>query len=409
MRQPLVSRSSRFPSPLIAPTVLFLVSFGVRSGALIFTIGVDTPLSGDMGAYHSRAMSIAQGDWTSWGASRSPILPAFLAASYWALGETPGVGRWTVVVLASLIAPCLYLYLRAISGDTTRLALIGGLAWSFYPPAIVWGTHLLTETPAALLVLAGTLAFVRAARTGSSSTAAFCGVLWALSSLNRPKYLLLPVALLAVQLVLRDRLDLRWSRRQWIFGLALSVLTLAPWTLRNYHTLGGFVPTTSYGGIMISSCNATLGHPAVQAGGYYHDPAIRGAVTERPEREWARTGLRLAVARISEAPHLLFEAVLYRALNFWHFRPNPYRPDWNRNDTVMLVIWSPILVLFLLSLRRSVADWPGLVTIAFAFALTLPFWGAPRFRFPVDPLILARALMFTALTFLTLVSKRRTA
>jgi hypothetical protein len=39
------------------------------------------------------------------------------------------------------------------------------------------------------------------------------------------------------------------------------------------------------------------------------------------------------------------------------------------------------------------ADWPSLAVIAYAFLVTLPFWGTPRFRFPVDPLIILRALV----------------
>ena len=41
--------------------------------------------------------------------------------------------------------------------------------------------------------------------------------------------------------------------------------------------------------------------------------------------------------------------------------------------------------------EESELDWVILATIAYASLMVLPFWGSPRFRFPVEPLIILAA------------------
>jgi hypothetical protein len=153
------------------------------------------------------------------------------------------------------------------------------------------------------------------------------------------------------------------------------------------------MPVTSYGGIMFSSSNATLGHPVVQAGGYYHAPGVRGYLQNLPEAAWGSEGLRLGLEGIREHPDLFIEALLHRAVNFWTPRPDPYDPQWTTNDLVMSIVWIPTLLLSVFSIVRLPwqTDWPLLALIVYTFLVTLPFWGTPRFRFPVDALILLRA------------------
>jgi hypothetical protein len=207
--------------------------------------------------------------------------------------------------------------------------------------------------------------------------------------------LLLPLALLAGHFVWGRAATWRWSAPQWGLALAGFVFALAPWTVRNLRVLGGLIPVTTYGGIMFSSSNATLGHPVVQAGGYYHSPEIRGRIQETPENTWGSEGLRLGLEGISANPELFLEALFHRAINFWTPRPDPYDPAWTINDWAMSLIWFPTLLFSALSFLRVPwrSDWPSLVVAAYTFLVTLPFWGTPRFRFPVDSLIALRAMV----------------
>jgi hypothetical protein len=98
---------------------------------------------------------------------------------------------------------------------------------------------------------------------------------------------------------------------------------------------------------------------------------------------------------IRQDPGLFLEALFHRAVNFWTPRPDPYDSTWTANDWVMSLIWFPTLLFSVVSFQRASwkIDWPLLAVIGYAFLVTLPFWGTPRFRFPVDPLIILRALV----------------
>jgi hypothetical protein len=221
------------------------------------------------------------------------------------------------------------------------------------------------------------------------------GILWAGAALNRPATLAFPLFLIGIHAVLARKVQWRWSGAQWAVALAAFGIGLAPWTIRNFRLLGALIPVTSYGGIMFSSSNATLGHPTVQAGGYYHGPGIRGYLQSLPESAWGPEGLRMGLEKIGEQPGLFLQAVFHRAVNFWTPRPDPYDSAWTSNDWLMSLIWIPTLLFSLLSFVRAPGhlDWPSLALIGYTFLVTLPFWGTPRFRFPVDSLILLRAVV----------------
>lgn len=381
-----------------AVLLLTLTGLLVRGSYLGFVVGDSRPLIGDEPGYHGIAAGFLAGQGWHDGpffATRPPLTSWLLTLVYLFTGPHIEAGRWTMVVVASLVAPVLFLTGRAFCGDGSPVPLWAGIAWTVYPPAVFYSASMVTENLAALLAVSAVGCFLWAANTRSRWAALLTGVLWAAAALNRPTMLLLPLVLLAVQVVLGRRSSWRWSGGQWGVALLGLVVALTPWTVRNVHVLGALIPVTSYGGIMFSSSNATLGNPVVQAGGYYHAPEIRGRLIELPENMWGSEGLRLGLEGIGQHPWLFLEAVFHRALNFWTPRPDPFDPSWTTNDWVMSLIWFPTLLFFALGFRRMPwqADWPSLAVIAYAFLVTLPFWGTPRFRFPVDPLIILRALV----------------
>jgi len=250
------------------------------------------------------------------------------------------------------------------------------------------------ENMAALLSVVSLGAFLGTATKHALWLAMLTGFLWGLSTLNRPVHLLLPFALLSAQLILYRCLTCRWPWNCWLVGLMMVIITMTPWTIRNYHVHGSFMPTTSGMGWMMLMCNATLSHPNVQAGGYYKNPELVQRLEGHSEVERDQMGRQLAIEEIRRSWRVLPRAVISRALNFWTCRPDPFDSSWTRSDWIMLFIWVPVLILFVASFFTWSwsNDWPALVMILYAFIFTLPFWGTPRFRFPVDALIIMRAI-----------------
>ena len=388
------------PPTLWLVLALYAASFLVRAAYLVFGTGVDAPLTGDEPDYHGIAASFLDGNgWVDPGGNlsyRPPLVPLQLVGVYIVTGPEPAAARWTMVAVASLTAPVLFLVARRLLHGRDGVALLAAAAWVLYPPAIWYATLVLTESMAALLVLAGLGTFLYAATARSAWPAALTGALWALAALNRPTFMLLPLALLVVQIVLRrtGASAWNWSGLQWAIGLASFALVMAPWTIRNYVEQGVFMPGTSGLGWLMLISNGTLSDPRVQAGGYYKDPElVRVRDDGASEVERDAIGRRLAFEGIRRNWRSLPRPLVNRAINFWTPRPDPYDPSWTRNDWIMLAVWGPVLMMFLASsfLRSWRESWPVLVVVLYAFLLTLPFWGTPRFRFPVDALIITVA------------------
>ena len=83
-----------------------------------------------------------------------------------------------------------------------------------------------------------------------------------------------------------------------------------------------------------------------------------------------------------------------RIKNFWSWRPDPYDEKWTRNDSIMFLFWIPVLVGLLgsVALVRWRQVWPVFAVVGYSFFIVLPFWSTPRFRFPVDALLVTIAV-----------------
>ena len=301
-----------------------------------------------------------------------------------------------MVAVSSLIAPLLYLVARSLVHRRDGIALLGAAAWVLYPPAIWYAGGVVTENMAAILVLGGLGAYLWAARSGSAWAAVVTGALWALAALNRPTFLLLPLALASAQVVLGrlGRIDWSWPPLRWGLAFACFALVMTPWTVRNYVEHRVIMPTTSGLGWLMLMSNGTLQHQTVQAGGYFKNPdLVRARAEGNSEAERDAIGRRLALDELRENWRLLPRPLVNRAVNFWTPRPDPFDSSWTRNDWIMLAVWGPALVLFATSsfLRSWRHNWPALTVIVYAFVFALPFWGTPRFRFPVDPIVIIGA------------------
>ena len=382
---------------------LFITSFLVRAAFLISVTGVDYPLEGDEVAYHSVTSSFLRGDgWEDYAGRKSylpPLISVQLLPVYAFTGTNPVAARWAMIFLSSFVAPVVFVLARKLLGGRVEVALLASAAWVLYPPAVYYAGRVLTENTAALLVVAGLVAFLSAANSRSVWPVLLTGTLWALATLNRPVFLLLPLVLLLAQVVLArlGALQWSWSWGRWGLALGASLVVMTPWAVHNYVEHRVFMPTHSAGGYVLLITNGTLSHPEIQSGKYYyrnpeHERILAQAKTEA---EFDSTSRRLAVDEMRRNWRLLPRPVFNRAKNFWTPRPDPYDPSLTFNDVVMVLVWVPILVFFLTSsfTRSWRQSWPALVVILYAFLTTLPFWGSPRFRFPVDPLIIAGAAL----------------
>jgi len=327
-------------------------------------------------------LSNTNGDPTSF---RPPLYPLFVASWYWLI--TPG----TRVVLLSHIALDLVtttvVYVLARRWVSERAALVAAGLVALNVAAISATGRLLSESLFTVLLVSGVWLGVRwneAASSGSRipQAAATAGAVLGLAVLTRG--VLLPYApLLAVASAVSARRILPGTT---IFLLAF-VVTLAPWTIRNFRVHSAFVPVTTQIGITLY---AGFAPPDGVFGRQPYDSIVRGA-RRFPEAEQSRilTGAALRLAASEPARTAVLEA--RKAVYFWSPIDWEVLPRYGTfNPTyawTVLVAFFFLIVGFRADQPRRRQLWPVWAPILFLFTMALLFHGSPRYRLPSEPLL----------------------
>jgi 4-amino-4-deoxy-L-arabinose transferase-like glycosyltransferase len=239
---------------LLLLAAILLLGFGLRAYRVVEPL----PQPGDDAhAYYALAKSLyAEG---SFGGSAfenpsdwSPGAPLLYAASFYATGGArEGTARIVELLLGMATIVVVYLLGRRIS--CRPAGLLAALGVAVYPPFIHSVGALYSEPPAMLTLPAAVLAFLWASdgldRGASPARWLAPGLLFGLTAMFRPEYLLVGVAFAALALI---RV---WRARGWQPGLAATALLLAamlapiiPWAIRNQVVLHRTVPISTGGG-----------------------------------------------------------------------------------------------------------------------------------------------------------------
>ena len=379
---------------------LFIASFLIRALFGIYGLDIDRPFAGDEGGFHWRAVKILEGS-IGQRAHRAPLTAVAIVPAYSIFGATVEVGRWMMILISSLGAPLVFSLGSKISGNQ-MVGSISGIYWAVYPPSIIYTAFVYTETLSAVLILSSVICYLWAARTEKIMPAFLTGLVWGCLALNRATFLLLPFFLMFSAIVFGRFLPLstRFTSRQWISAIALFCLTLTPWVIHTYSLYGTFMPHNTRGGSVLLVSNGNLDSPMVKKGGYSKEeeynlskfnPELNKYQVDTLKRE-------MAVQKITD--HLMnrpgeYALVIGRRIkNFWSWRPDPYDEGWTRNDSVMFIFWVPVLLGLVASLFfvRWAQVWPVFAVTGYSFLVVLPFWSTPRFRFPVDALLVIIAV-----------------
>jgi dolichyl-phosphate-mannose-protein mannosyltransferase len=239
---------------LIALAAIALLGLAVR--AYVVVNPVEHP-GDDSRAYYalSKALYTEQSfggpefdDSSDW----SPGAPFLYAASFYATG---GAREGTARIVEALLGVATILVVFALGWRLGGRAhgrfagLFAAFAVAVYPPFLHTTGELMSEPPAMLTLPAAILAFLWASEGRDPWSWAVPGVLFGLTAMFRPEYLLVGVAFVVLAGI---RL---WRQREWRLGLAGAavlltalVLPIIPWTIRNVVVLDRVVPISTGGG-----------------------------------------------------------------------------------------------------------------------------------------------------------------
>jgi len=406
------------------PWFIFLVALGLRLAVVPFLVGEQLNPARDHWVFGWEtgrlARSLASGHgfgsplfgWTGPSAWMAPGYPALLAGVFKLFGIYSIASAYVILSLNCLFAALTCFPLRSIArtafGHWTGVT--AAWAWALFPYSFDFAAGLVWSTALnALLLTVAVAVTVALERKLSPFSWAAWGAMWGVIGLTEPSLLVcLPVA--GVWLVARER------RRgmPWIFfwrtGFAalLFVFVVSPWFVRNYRSLGHFVPLREGLGLMLYQGNTwdtfdlspDWANPP-------HNPAEMAEYARVGEFAYMTEKKEQAISEIRKHPARFAGTTMRRILftwsGYWNLSPAYRRMEPFALPNILMVSLLSVLAArgLILTFRRhrrfAVLFAALLVAFPAVYYITHP---SMAYRHPVDPvLVLLGVSAFTVRTF----------
>ena len=388
--------------PLFA---LFVGAFLVRLACVlawgVFFRGPPVSDSGDDFEFNQLALHVSQGvgyrltpeePLTSF---RAPGFPLFLALLYAVLGENYAAAHLAFCLLGA--AACVLTFFLAREVLTERGAWVAALLLTFYLPHAYLPVEFLSENLYVPCLALGLWLFLRAARTDSWWALVLAGLVFGWAALTRPTALA-TLVILCLVLLFQPR---RAPRRRLAAAALLAApfaCVLLPWTVRNYEVHGRFVLIATNGGSTFYGANNDRVATEPQSLGYWvattelpHRDLIEAQPTEvtHEQMEW-----KLGMDWVKANPGRAALQELFKLGRLW------WLPDYGAGlRRLRITSYTPYFILFVIGAWRCVRGrapwaWPWWAfhgTVLSVVLTTLVFFGEPRFRDAVAPVLMVYA------------------
>jgi 4-amino-4-deoxy-L-arabinose transferase-like glycosyltransferase len=327
-----------------------------------------------------------------------PLYPLAVAAAY-GIG---GRGWWSVAVMQALfdVGSLLLLYLVARRLVGPLAALVAVFMFALYPYLAAQAALLMDTSLFVLVLLAFVYALTRAADTGRVGWAVATGALAAGTLLVRPTAIAIVVFTPALLALLGA--DRRRILRVLAPAVAVGLLALVPWTVRNAVRFHAFVPTSAKFGENFYAGNSPHAAEYIADGKSTDLLRIRPDAPQPPERWsdvqrdnwWLHRGFDWAKAHPGDWAH----ALKIKLEAFWSWDLNPKTLGQTHvKELLYTATYLPLLLVALAgclvglgSGRRREVGFVALILGAFTLIHVLVV-GYTRLRAPLDPLLMALA------------------
>jgi asparagine N-glycosylation enzyme membrane subunit Stt3 len=386
--------------------LVLLTGLGFAVRALFLILEPKIPLMGDESSWADLAIHGLAGlrhplsPWTRHLIFYPPAYPYFIAVPFYLSGSLV-LAKWLQVGLGALLVPAVGLVgKRAFS---PRVGLLAAGIASVYPELVWFSAHIWSETLFMVLLWWALERAFAADATGRASAAIAGGVLCGLAALTRETAL--PLAPLSGLWLAWTGLGPRaesdgstqvTNRRAITRGAAFvlaAVLTVVPWTVRNWIVFRAFVPISTFGALNVWQGNAELERDEL----YRQSDSVDGPIAQY-RMAWAKAGE--AIAR--RQPAWIVEKTIGEVPNFWEAWSEAlsFAADGaygelgtSRMLALKVVLLGPYLLVLALGIPGlALFPWtrPRLLLLAFLVYYVLIHvitYGAHRFHLPIVPLV----------------------
>ncbi|MGB6484348.1 MAG: glycosyltransferase family 39 protein [Candidatus Acidiferrales bacterium] len=345
---------------------------------------------------------------TAW---MTPVYPWLLAGVFRIFGTYTFYSYLAASGLNILFATlaCIPIFFAGKRIAGTGLGAGAAWLWAVFPNAILltfesmWDACL--SALLAAIILWATLALAESSRPRDWIG---YGLLWGLALMTNPT-----LASLLPFLVIWLAYRARRQHHSWLalptIALGVALLCCVPWTVRNYSVFHKLVPLRSVFGLQLWLGNNPQAKPPWLGDLHpINDSSEREKYIEMGEMDYMRVKKREAIRYIETHPSREAWLIGQRFVSVWSGgTPEPLR-DFERNDSAwfryvllfnILAAISALLGIVLLAFRRSIYAFPlAIFPIVFpcAYYATLAL---PRYRLPIDPVVLLLAAIAFAGVF----------
>jgi 4-amino-4-deoxy-L-arabinose transferase-like glycosyltransferase len=408
--------------------LILLVALALR--LTVVSLTYDTPTTLDPADFSRTALSIAQGHGYPQSnrapglgpsAFRPPGYPYFLAAVYAIAGqEAPPVGRLVGAFLGTLAVGLIGLIALRLWGK--RVSLLALCIAALAPPMVILSTALVSEALFVPIVLGAVVTALEYRRSRHRYRwPIVTGVLIGLSALTRTNGLLLLLPFALAFAPARKRRVSAWAPAAAM--VLAAVVTIAPWTVRNWMVFHAFIPISDETGYTIagtydqaSRANRVL--PAVWieaehgASPEYAQILFDASIGRWNELEYGNRLQAQAIAEIKADPPYVLKAGYWNALRMFHLTEldlamlNLSNTDIPHTPALFEIYgFYPLGLLALGGLltrrARRAPKWLWLIPLCLCTSVFIT--GFIRFRSPIDPFL----AMLAALALATAFERRR--
>lgn len=380
--------------------VIFISALILRSIFLIFFEGIEKNFQNDSLLYYKIAIFAHENGILNWQShGRPPLISLILIPIFKIFSQDMWIIAVKILMVILSIFTCIAIYfLSLLVCNNTKISFFSSLLYSIYPFSIFSSTRLLSENLACLLICLICIFLIKFLNEKKFKSIVIVSFLMGLLSLSRSSYYYLPFLTIIFLLTLNIQISTKIKLSLTILLIFFS--TLSPWILKNYIQLNEFVPTTTRLGIGLWYTNNDFSDPTIKKGGYnkytqnfIKETNIAKLLDPIEESKYLK---EKALNEIKKNKTGFVQATFFRFLNFFNPKPNPFQ-KFQKKDIIMILYYTPIIIIFFASIidrKMNIKEKFLLLTIVYALITHLPFYGFPRFRLPIDSLIIILTMIY---------------
>lgn len=336
--------------------------------------------------------------------SLPPVYPVFLAGIYYIFGPHLFVVRVIQSIIGSFLCLMIFYIAREIFNE--KVAIVASLISISYPMFIFISGLLYVEVIFTLLIALTIWSLLKYFNHRKLGYLLLGGLFLGLATLARPIFFAFYPFLGLWFIVSLDQ-SLRSKINAAVVVYFMAVLTLLPWTVRNYTIFGKITPVSASFGWYLSNVEkrveraSTSRNLETNHSHHLNVPANRlNNPTQVANDEFLGRVMSKVYHLVMDDPEGFFKHYFKEFVHFWTLYPDRVETENELTNwlakLVGILTFGPVLVFFLIGAYYSISHWQKaslifLTVISFALGYSF-FLTRVRYRIPIEPYMIILAV-----------------